>query len=67
MPLSANFQSGLELTSAKFRDHPLLLGAGRILNEAVKKTELQIRQIAKPILDNIPHYLQMNGLNSQNI
>jgi len=51
MQLSANFQSGLELTSAKFRDHPLLLGAGRILNEAVKKTELQIRQIAKPILD----------------
>ena len=44
-----NTQSGPMILAAKFRDHPVILGMGRVLHEAVNKTEYQIDKIVKPI------------------
>ena len=50
--LSTNLQSGPELTAAKYKNNPLLLGAGRIMHEAINKTELQIKQLVRPVHDS---------------
>ncbi len=47
--ISRQFQSGLSQTASKFREHPLLLGTGRILNEGVKKAEYQVKQLVQPL------------------
>lgn len=42
-------QSGPDLTAAKFNENPLLIATSRQLNYSYKSSELQIRQLVKPL------------------
>jgi hypothetical protein len=51
--VSRNIQSGLQQMSTKYRDNPVLLGAGRILDNMYTKSALQIREVVKPVLQHL--------------
>jgi hypothetical protein len=47
--ITSNLQSGPTLTAAKFGNHPLVLGAGRILNHMSKTADYNIKTIVEPV------------------
>lgn len=47
--VSRNIQSGLQQMSTKFKDNPVLLAGGRILDNWHTKTELQVRELVNPV------------------
>lgn len=51
--ISKNVQSGLQQMSTKYRDHPLLLGVGRVLDNMHTKTEYQVKQVVTPLMEHI--------------
>jgi len=47
--LSRSLQSGMDLMASKFKEHPLMIEASRVLTYAAAKTQLQVRTMVKPL------------------